>query len=1304
MATIVLSAAGMALGSSVGGSVLGLSAATIGRAVGATVGRRIDERILGAGSAPVETGRVDRFRLTGASEGAPVSQVYGRMRVAGQVIWATKFLEGAETTGGGKGAAPQPQTTTYSYSVSLAIALCRGPITRVGRVWADGVEISPASLGMSVYKGGDDQLPDPKMEAVEGAGRVPAYRGMAYVVLEDLQLGQFGNRVPQLSFEVFAPSAKRGPVEGEDIAGLVQAVALIPGSGEYALATTPVYLSRNYGEQEAVNLNSPSGKTDFAASLDALGDELPECGSVSLVVSWFGDDLRAGECTIRPKVEQQEVDAEAMPWRVSGVTRAAAPLVPRVGDRPIYGGAHTDASVIEAITALRAAGQDVVFYPFILMDQLDDNALPNPYTGTAGQPALPWRGRITTALAPGMTGTTDGTAAAEAEVAAFFGTATAGDFATNGQTVDYTGPEDWGFRRFVLHQAHLCALAGGVTAFCIGTEMVALTQIRGAGNSFPAVAALRTLAADVRGILGAATKIGYAADWSEYHGYQPAGTADKLFHLDPLWADANIDFIGIDNYMPLSDWRDGTDHLDAAAGAIYDIDYLTANVAGGEGYDWFYATDENRDLQIRTPITDGAQSEPWVYRYKDIRNWWTNPHYDRIGGVRQGTPTAWKPQSKPIWFTEAGCAAIDKGTNQPNKFLDPKSSESQLPYYSSGRRDDYIQIQYLSALSRHWADPAENPTSEVYGGRMIDISRTHIWTWDARPFPAFPGNTALWSDGANYARGHWLTGRTANRPLSSVIAEVCARAGVTKVDTSALYGILRGYRVDDTDTARAVLQPLMMAYGFDAIERDGTLVFRTRDGRSDGTYAPDRLVLDPGRDATYQVTRASEPEVAGRVRVTFIEGEGDYEVRAVEAAFPDERQSTITQSELALALTRPEGQRVAERWLAEARLARETARFALPPSADAFGAGDVIDLGDGPKGGLWRIDSLETTEHRSVDAVRVDPEVYLPQSASEEAPLPRSYVPPVPVAATFLDLPLLRGDEVPHAPYVAVTAQPWPGAVALYASEADEDYTLDRFLPRPSVVGTTLTPLNAACAGLWDRGPALRVRLVRGALSSLPPARVLSGGNAMAIGDGAAQPWEVFQFTTATLVGAGVYDLSWRLRGQAGTNGIAPDIWPAGSRVVLLNGTPEQIDLSISQRNLPRYFRYGPARRAPDDISYLGRTETFTGVGLRPYSVAHLRAVRTPGGITARWIRRTRIDGDSWDGAEVPLNEAVEEYVLVARAGGITVRIETLTSPAWSYTNAMQAADGATGQAVSIEVAQVSDSFGPGPVRSVVVA
>ena len=452
MATILLSAVGAAFGAGFGGTVLGLSGAVIGRAVGATIGRAIDQRIMGGGSEAVEVGRVERFRLMGASEGAAVPRVWGRVRISGQVIWATRFQEQIVQSGGGKGA-PRPKSNSFTYSVSLAVALCDGVITRVGRIWADGNEIEPGSLDLRIYKGTEDQLPDPKIQAVEGADKAPAFRGMAYVVIENLDLSAFGNRVPQFSFEVVRPAQGALAAGNPDLSGLIKGVCLIPGSGEYALATTPVHFNSGLGVNRTANVNSASGKTDFTASLDQLRDELPNCGGISLVVSWFGGDLRCGKCEIRPKVEQTLNDGVGMPWKVSGLVRSQASVVPVFETRSVYGGSPADQSVIEAIQAIRTGGQEVTFYPFILMDQLSGNVLPDPWTGTIGQPALPWRGRITLETAPGAPGTTDRTAQAEVEVANFFGSAQPNHFSMSPGGVVYSGPTQWGYRRFILHYA-----------------------------------------------------------------------------------------------------------------------------------------------------------------------------------------------------------------------------------------------------------------------------------------------------------------------------------------------------------------------------------------------------------------------------------------------------------------------------------------------------------------------------------------------------------------------------------------------------------------------------------------------------------------------------------------------------------------------------------------------------------------------------------------------------------------------------------------------------------------------------------
>jgi hypothetical protein len=394
---------------------------------------------------------------------------------------------------------------------------------------------------------------------------------------------------------------------------------------------------------------------------------------------------------------------------------------------------------VAAIKDMHARGLSVAFTPFILMDIPAGNTLPKTDGAGTGQPVYPWRGRITKQFT-----TSDETSQVAVEVAAFVAQ----------------------YRTMVLHYANLCASAGGVEVFLIGSEMRGLTWLRDAAESHPFVAALIALAADVKAILPA-SQLTYGADWSEYFGFQPGdGSGDVDFHLDPLWSDANISFIGIDNYFPLADWRDTPPNIDGASYvSVRDLNYLMSNIQGGEGYDWYYASSADRTNQVRSSITDGAYSKPWVYRFKDMWSWWQNQHYNRPAGVESATPTAWVPQSKPIGFTEFGIPSVDKGANQPNVFYDPKSSESAFPYFSTGAPDYSMQNNGINAVLRYFdsTDPnfqaSNNPASSVYSGSMVDLSLIFVYTWDARPFPAFPFYTDIWSDGSNYQYNHWIEGK-----------------------------------------------------------------------------------------------------------------------------------------------------------------------------------------------------------------------------------------------------------------------------------------------------------------------------------------------------------------------------------------------------------------------------------------------------------------------------------------------------------------------------------------------------------------
>lgn len=208
MATLVLTAVGTLVGGPVGGAIGSLLGTAADRALFSPKGAR------GA--------RLGSLAVQSSAYGSELPRVFGTMRLAGSVIWATDLREDTHHEGGGKGRA---SATAYSYSASFAVALSARPIVRVGRIWADGNLLRGAAgdwkseVGaFRLHTGGEDQAADPLIAAAEGAGGTPAYRGLAYAVFEDLQLADYGNRIPSLSFEVVADD---GPVTLAEIAAVL---------------------------------------------------------------------------------------------------------------------------------------------------------------------------------------------------------------------------------------------------------------------------------------------------------------------------------------------------------------------------------------------------------------------------------------------------------------------------------------------------------------------------------------------------------------------------------------------------------------------------------------------------------------------------------------------------------------------------------------------------------------------------------------------------------------------------------------------------------------------------------------------------------------------------------------------------------------------------------------------------------------------------------------------------------------------------------------------------------------------------
>ncbi|WP_137135900.1 glycoside hydrolase/phage tail family protein [Rhizobium sp. FKY42] len=1217
MATILFQAAGAALG-----SVFGPVGAMIGRAAGGLAGAAVDRALLGS---PTVTGpRLATARLAGADEGTGIPRLYGTMRIGGTLIWATRFEEEVRTERSGGKATGGQKVKSFTYYANIALGLCEGEVAHVRRVWADGRELDLTTIQMRFYRGTEDQLPDPLIEAKQGAGKAPAFRGLAYVVFERLPLGDFGNRIPLLQFEVVRPI---GALERQ-----IRAVTIIPGSSEHGYATVQVTEDTGEGSARILNRNNRMAATDWEASLDELQALCPNLERVALVVSWFGTDLRAGECRIVPGVEFLSRDGESMLWNVAGIERADAHLVSRRHDAPAYGGTPSDESVKQAISDLKARGIEVYLYPFIMMDVAEDNTLPDPY-GESKQAVYPWRGRITCHPAPGRAGSPDRTAQAASEIDQFCNRAE-------------------GYRRMVLHYADLAAAAGGVDGFIIGSEFRGLTSVRGAGNSFPFVAELVRLAADCRAKLGPSVRLTYGADWSEYFGYHPNdGTGDVFFHLDPLWASSAIDAVGIDNYMPLGDWRD-SDLMGANPDGMTsaeDVAAMSRAITRGEGFDWYYASEADRKARVRSPITDGLAGKPWVFRFKDLSGWWGSHHFDRTGGTESPSPTAWVPRSKPIWFTELGCPAIDKGANQPNLFVDPKSSESGWPYFSSGGRSDAMQRRFLDSHHAYWQGDAAP-------ANMVDADHIFVWSWDARPYPAFPQATSIWNDGENWRLGHWLTGRLGAGTLADTIAAILTDHGLTDFDVSGVCGDLTGYVQAETSSARQMLTPLVESFLLDVTEVEGRLIFRSRN-KTSVPFKTIEVLAEREGEAAWSETRGHDSDFAAEAVLGFANPDLDYEQASVRSRRIPGMTNRVMRADIPGAMADEAAQTATEALLRDNHLSRRSIRFSLSPADMTLTPGDGVQLTDGPDG-IYLVTRIEDGEMRRVEARR---HVSIAAVGSRVSPVERvsamaasdAFSPLV----AFLDLPRFEDGEAASFARVAAFAKPWT-RMLVSSSATTEGYRSRVLIERPARIGRLSAPLAAGAWGRFDRRSAIEVELPFGGLSSASEIAVQAGENRLAVmGNNGA--WEVLAFATAQEVAPGRFRLSNLLRGLSGTEDAMAAGAAAGAQVVMLDEAVVPLGLTGSERGLALNWIVEPVGAK---TGRYGPRQTVAGLRAEtPLAPVHLKAERRSDGVSFSWVRRSRTNADDWDAFDIALDESEERYrleLLHASTGAVVAQAE----------------------------------------------
>ncbi len=1200
-------------------------------AVGAGIaGQVIDDDLFQLGTKYNDTKegpRVEEAKVSQSTEGTPISRTFGRFRVGGNVIWATKFQEhthsGTDTTPstGGKGSSRRTQavvtpTLTYTYSVSFAVALCEGEIADIGTIWADGKKLDLRNMEYRVYKGTQDQGVDPKILAIEGADFTPAYRGLAYIVFENFDLEKFGRRMPQINVEVI----KASETSLEEVEHEIKAIEVGPSLGEYTYAFSynsfddgPSNIPSNdpvgggnagvipgagpdnilgydvvdatykaQGITTILNRHSSSGKSDIDTAMDRLESFCPNIQHVMVRAGWFGSSLHTGSCAIERRVESNIRVVEPPHHDIPG--RAGLKLAPAG-----HNGTPADRSILDAVANTRFRGTKATFSPDLIFSHIN--------------------GRV-----EDMTFNNDN------DINLFFNNS---------------------YVPMIRHYANL--LVGQIDTFILGSNFRSLEDNATFVNNMISLAAL------VKGILGAGVKITYNASYQNYNSEE----------LRRLWQNSNIFAIGINNYMPLTDWRDGINHIDDREyDTPYDQKYLTDRIKGGEGWHWTYTNDADRLSQNRTYLGTNDRR-----RYKDIQKW--------VGDL-----------NKPVWFTSLGCVSVDKGSNDPSALL---------PMFSSGTRDDYMQRSVIKAHLKYWKDSS-----------LVDSDRIYISKWDARPYPIYPFTPAVWKDNHEWGISTSLSGKLGSPELKDFVGEV-TKGFKVDVDSSRLQGLIKGYQVNNVNSPRSILQPIMSVFLFDAFESEGIIKFAHRGLKVRTVLGQEDLVEDSNsQGGSFQITRAQTSEIADSVNIRYVKEGIDYKTASIAARRLTQKSRRVVQTDAPVLLDQSEAQEIADVQLFQAWIGREKISLKLPPSLLRLDATDLLRIILNDRQFEFRLTELGYEHYRPATGIQTQAETYnrVPGPVELFDPLGSAEVITGIAALSFLDIPLIRDEDAEHAPWIATTSTPWPGGINVFRSPAEliEAYVLDTSIAEPSVTGLLTSPLGRGEENVWDEDNTITVRVSpNGSLQSLEEEQVFSGHNIGAIRNTVKDNWEIVQWVNAELIAPNTYKLSRLLRAQFGTEAAMANEGeeiPAGERFVILSDSVTQSSVSLNAVNIPQKWQHGPSSEALGDNSYVETDFEPKGIGLKPLSVTDLEYGMTDneGEFSITWTRRTRKAGDTgWDRLEVPLSEKTELYsidVINPSTGEVLQTINDITSPEYIFTPQRGVFD--------VEVFQVSEIFGRG--------
>jgi hypothetical protein len=538
-------------------------------------------------------------------------------------------------------------------------------------------------------------------------------------------------------------------------------------------------------------------------------------------------------------------------------------------------------------------------------------------------------------------------------------------------------------------------------------------------------------------------------------------------------------------------------------------------------------------------------------------------------------------------------------------------------------------------------------------------------------------------------------------PVSSIISELCERAGENRFDVSGVPSsdTLIGYKLQNPASARSNIDPLLTAFAIYIVDEDGVIKFKKyEDIASEAIIGYDELgQAEDGSEPAdaMPLNRAQEIDMPRSVSVSYIDPAFDYQTATERSVRQITEATEDLIIELPIATNSNHGKSVADMVMFAKWRAQNTRSFKTSRKYSFLSPGDGVTV-EYPRGTsrLWRITSM--TDTGVLCEFNVEPgdaELYTQTSVGATGYVGQQVTPLAsPTRLQLLDIPILRDQDNNAGIYAALDnlSDGWTGA-ELFVGYSDSDLPSRGTVSADAPIGFAETVLGSASSGFVDESNLVTVNIINNDFASVTRDVLLAnGGEFWACG--VPGRWEIGASATGDSLGDGRYILSRHLRGLFGTEANA-GLHQAGDTFVLLR-IAGMLRPAMGVGDIGQSQRYRAVSKGRSFKSAPSQNYTNTGEGLKPLSPVNLRRSNTN---DLSVDRRSRLAMNNSTGA-LPLGETTEAWAWeFYTTSGFTTLIGTALTNTSTVTAAQIAAAGATPSGtLYVRVSQISDSVGRG--------